>query len=163
MHSRYFRWFVIPLLGLALASCAAGRQFHVPFELEELALEIKPPDGTSLVYVVRPSIGYPPCTMEIFIDDIHAGELPPATYSVILTDPGKRRLRVTGNDPCRVDKTVDIIMHENQIHFVYANLWGSSHLFLPEVDEDSGREMLQKCLLAPNETSRLLFPEYHSK
>ncbi len=145
---------------LGLVSCAMGPRPDVSSRLELLAEDVKPPRGTSLIYVIRPSIGYPDCNMEIRLDDIPAGMLPPGSYSIILSDPGERRLRV-GGEECGVDQTGEFNLKADKVHYVYVNyVWMGSYLFLPEVSEERGKELLNECLLAPNETSKLLFPDY---
>jgi len=149
---------IVPSLLLATA-CATGPKPVVSSTLERLAAEARPPEGASLLYVLRPGIGFRECTMILYVDGIEAGMLPSGTYSLILSDPGERKLTVVG-EQCGVEEHTVIRFEPNEIHFMYANLWPGNYFFFPEVPESRGRELMEQCILAPNESTRFLFPDH---
>jgi hypothetical protein len=119
----------------------------VPADIDDRVKHLQPPQGKSLVYVVRPTSLGKPFGGNITANGEFIGTTQGTLYVYAVLPPGDTQFKVTGHD---TDSEINVTLEADHTYYIYQSVYpaifrGATSLKL--VDSEEGRKALEKCRL----------------
>jgi hypothetical protein len=89
------KWLLV-LAAILLAGCATVPMASL--EMDSSAKTFTPPDGKANIYVVRASSFGGAISFQVIVDGKVVGSVAPATYYLVVADPGSHSIAATSNE-----------------------------------------------------------------